>query len=128
MLIFMFFSFVWCAIYSYIIHTDISFDFDALTGIFGCFNPKFVWLHLFNGLFLTSFGALALTISLKFVPVIVFANALILEIPLSQIIGCIVGIDKVPGFLSLIGFIIASLGFVLLAKGSHKRETQINNS
>ena len=75
------------------------------------------------GIFASFFGNVGYVISQFFFPPVIAASALLLEAPLSQVIGYWMHIDKFPGTQTIIGAISAIFGFYLLQRAERQRES-----
>ena len=59
----------------------------------------------------------AYSMSCKYFSPLVIGTAVLFEPIGSQIIGCILGLDKVPGFLTFLGTGVTLIGLFFVAKG-----------
>jgi hypothetical protein len=48
----------------------------------------------------------------------------LLEAPLAQIFSCLLGLDEIPGILTLIGGLVISVGLYFTIKGGVKRKNE----
>ena len=96
---------------------EISTDPDI--GSFGFFNVDY-WPYVVFGLgFFTgtcSYGSTAMV--LKYCSPLVLCTALLFTPFIGQAYGVLLGIDKLPGFLTLIGTLISMVGLYYVSVGS----------
>jgi len=88
-------------------------------GLFGFLRSD----NIISGLFLNSFmagflGVQGYTIALNYSSDLVVVNLLLLEPFGSQILGCYMGIDELPGFLTVAGLLTIMYAINLMHKGS----------
>ena len=101
-----------------ILFSDFTFDFNPVTGVFG-FLRKELWLYVivFYGFFTGACNQGAFAMSCKYFSPLVIGTAVLLEPIGSQVIGCIMGLDKIPGPMTFIGTIGTLIGLYFVARG-----------
>jgi hypothetical protein len=88
----------------------------------GFLNPYQPLLPLFAYWILASFfGNAGYTLSLLFYSPLVVSNASLVEPLLAETLGFLLGLDALPGFLTLIGTVFAIYGIVQIERGSRER-------
>ena len=98
------------------------FSFDPDTGCFGFlnFNQPVLPLVLFM-VFASFFGLAGYTLSLLFFSPLVSSSAYLLEPIFAQGLGYAVGLDLLPGFMTILGSIFAIYGIMYIDRGSRER-------
>ena len=77
---------------------SLLFSMDKYVGLFGFFDRSQALIALIPFALLGGFfGGTGYVIATKFFPPVVTATALLVELPISQLIGYYLGIDKFPG-------------------------------
>lgn len=85
-------------------------------------NPNQPLMQLFFfGLFASFLGSAGYTLSLLFYSPLVTCNAYLIEPLLAQTLGYLLGLDKLPGFMTAIGTVFAIYGIMYIDKGSRER-------
>ena len=101
------------------------FSMDKYVGVFGFFDRSqaliaFIPFGLFGGFF----GGTGYVVATKFFPPVVTATALLVELPICQLIGYYLGIDKFPGLQTIIGAIFAVVGLLCMQHAQKQRAAQ----
>ena len=104
---------------------DVEFSMDPLRGVFGWMVPSELYLTVGLGLFSNFFGSAGILISMYFVSPVLMSNIMLLEPISAQILGCVMGLDKVPGAVSFVGAGIAMLGLYIIGRGSSIKEREL---
>ena len=104
---------------------SVEFTMDPAHGVFGWMVPKELYLTLGLGLFSGFFGTAGIIISLYFVSPFLMSNIMLLEPISAQILGCVMGLDKVPGVVSFLGGAVAILGIFIIGLGSGRKEREL---
>ena len=97
-----------------------SFDLDPHTGVFGYLGGSLdysLYVIFVYGLFTGAFNMGAYSMSCKYFSPLVIGTAVLFEPIGSQIIGCIIGLDKIPGYMTFLGTAVTLLGLFFVAKG-----------
>lgn len=99
------------------------FSNDPVWGCLGFMNSQ-TWLfcYLVFGLFTSVFFSVGTIMSTLFFSPLVVACAFLLEPFVAQLVGCALGLDNVPGFLTWLGAALAMVGLVFFFLGSRKQE------
>ena len=98
-------------------------DADPHTGVFGFLNPgeegwwKVAYVILVYGFFTGACNMGAYSMSCKYFAPLVIGTAVLFEPIGSQIIGCLLGLDKIPGIMTFIGTGVTLVGLFFVAKG-----------
>lgn len=58
---------------------------------------------------------------------IVIGTAVLFEPIGAQIVGCVIGIDKLPGIITFIGTFVTTIGLYLITKGSQLKSLITND-
>lgn len=76
-------------------------------GLFGFLRSDNIFISLFFNSFLAGFwGTQGYTIAMNYCSDLVVVNLLLLEPFLSQMLGCWMGLDEMPGVMTVIGLVI----------------------
>src|SRR5258708_6700315 len=104
MMFIMIFSEIILLVIGCICFSDFTQDTDPHTGAFGFLNDG-LWMYviLVYGFFTGACNQGSFAMSCRYFSPIVIGTAVLFEPIGSQIIGCIMGIDKVPGIMTFIG-------------------------
>lgn len=88
------------------------------TGVFGFLDPEYAFYTIFVvGLITGSIALYSSAVSLKYYPPVVLLIAYLFEPLISQLISCLMKIDKAPGILTYIGGIFTLLGILSVIYG-----------
>lgn len=91
------------------------FSFDVHRGCLGFLNPEIALFTIFPyGILTALFGSAGYVLCLLFYSPMVAANAYLLEPFIAQALGYFLGLDALPGLLTLVGTIFAVSGIVFL--------------
>jgi hypothetical protein len=107
--------------------SGVSMDMNIFTGAFGFLNLEIIVYAIFAvGLI----GAVMLgsyVYAIKYVSPIALCTAFLFEPLVSQTVGCLLNIDKLPGILTLLGTSIVLFGLYYVSKGgaANKQEKQV---
>ena len=104
---------------------DYEFSMDPVRGVFGWMVPSELYLTVGLGLFTNFFGTAGILISLYFVSPVLMSNIMLLEPISAQILGCVMGLDKVPGAVSFVGAGVAMIGLFIIGRGSGRKEKEL---
>ena len=104
---------------------DVEFSTDPARGVFGWMVPEELYLTVGLGLFSNFFGTAGILISMYFVSPVLMSNIMLLEPISAQILGCVMGLDKVPGAVSFVGAAVAMLGLFIIGRGSGRKEREL---
>ena len=80
------------------------------------------------GLFTNFFGSAGILISMYFVSPVLMSNIMLLEPIGAQILGCVMGLDKVPGAVSFVGAGVAMIGLFIIGRGSGSKERELTKT
>ena len=114
----MIFSNIILITFGVLVFSDFTLGFDPLTGAFGFFTPE-LWLYVIfvYGFFTGACNMGAYSMSCKYFSPLVIGTAVLFEPIGSQIIGCLLGLDKIPGFLTFLGTFVTLIGLFYVAQG-----------
>lgn len=99
------------------------FSIDAVYGCFGFLNPDTIVFAFFAfGIPCCIFGSAGYVLCLLFYSPIITTNSFLLEPFFAQVMGFALGLDKLPGWLTLVGTIFTVGGILFLQKGSNTRK------
>ena len=104
---------------------EVEFSMDPESGVFGWMDPGQLELTVGLGLFSNFFGTAGILISMYFVSPVLMSNIMLLEPISAQILGCVAGLDKVPGVVSFVGAAVAILGLYIIGRGSGIKEREL---
>lgn len=76
------------------------------------------------GIFCSFFGSAGYVLTLLFFSPLVTSNAYLIEPFIAQTLGYFLGLDKMPGILTLVGTLSALAGIVFIAKGDKERSAE----
>jgi hypothetical protein len=99
--------------------------FDPEHGTFGYFTSE----HSFYVIFGVGFvgGALyycSVAMTLKYFSALVLCTSLLFQPFIAQAIGCLMGIDRLPGICTYVGTLITLVGFFFVSKGGDIKKNQ----
>lgn len=97
-----------------------TLGFDPKTGFLGFLGKDLnlaLYVLLVYGFFTGACNMGAYSMSCKYFSPLVIGTAVLFEPIGSQIIGCIIGLDKIPGFLTFLGTLVTMGGLFFVAKG-----------
>ena len=101
----------------------VIFSMDPETGCFGFLDPSaFVFAHFVWGLLAIYAGYHAYLLTLYFYPPQLCTAVMMTEPFLSQVWGVMVGIDKMPGWITFAGALLQVIGIVLIGCGDRRRK------
>jgi hypothetical protein len=96
----------------------ITLNMDPTTGVFGFLTPSnFVYASFFVGFLGGALCYASYGYVLKFFSPVVLCTALLFDPFVSQTLGCIFGLDKSPGILTLMGSLITLVGIYYVSIG-----------
>ena len=99
------------------------FSLDPVIGCLGFFDKSCALVAFIPYGFLSSIcGSAGYVLSLMFYSPVVVANAFLLEPICAQILGYFLKIDKMPGYMTFMGIVIALMGVVLIDYTTRKKE------
>lgn len=55
---------------------------------------------------------------MRYLPTTVCLNAYLLEPYIAQVLGCLFGIDMMPGFMTIVGSILITLAILMINRGT----------
>ena len=91
------------------------FSTDPVWGAFGFLDLSQIFIAFVPyGIFCTFFGNVGYIFATIFFSPVVTASCLLVEPPLAQVFGYLWGIDKFPGFLTIMGGLVAIFGLFML--------------
>lgn len=101
-----------------ILFDDFTFDMNPFTGVFGFFDDE-LWLYVIfvYGFFTGACNMGAYSLSCKYFSPLVIGTTVLFEPIGSQILGCFMGLDKIPGPMTFIGSGITLAGLYFVMKG-----------
>ena len=103
-----------------ILNEEAKMNINRSNGLFGWLSADIAFTSIFFfGFFATFFGSVGYVLSMQFYSPITCMNAYLLEPVFAQLLGCIFGIDKSPGIVTILGVIAIAFGTVIANKGSH---------
>ncbi|CAI2370168.1 unnamed protein product [Moneuplotes crassus] len=110
--------------------TENFYSFDPHFGFFGWASDTYlVYSLVFVGTFTGLVGVGGYVFILNFFPPHIVGSILLMEPVLAQILGCILGQDNMPGFITYLGCFGITVGLGISIKGDlEKSKKQIKNS
>lgn len=101
-----------------ILFKDFTLSFDPKTGAFGFLQPH-LWLYVIfvYGFFTGACNMGAYSMSCKYFSPLVIGTAVLFEPIGSQILGCILGLDHIPGWMTFMGTGVTLVGLYFVARG-----------
>ncbi|CAI2370412.1 unnamed protein product [Moneuplotes crassus] len=111
--------------------TEIFYSFDPNFGVFGWASDTYlVYSLVFVGTFTGLVGVGGYVFILNFFPPHIVGSIYLLEPMLTQILGCILGQDNMPGFITYLGCFGITVGLGISIKGDleKSKEQVINNT
>ena len=101
------------------------FSTDPIHGCFGFLNPKVALIAFVPyGILSSLFCGVGFVLCLFFYSPAVTSNAFLLDPFVSEAMGYFLGIDKLPGLLTLFGTILIITGIVYLQKGNNAHQAK----
>ena len=98
------------------------FSTDPVYGCLGFLNPEVALIAFVPyGIMSSFFGGAGYVLCLLFYSPAVTSNAFLLEPFVSEALGYYMGLDKLPGVLTIIGTVAIVAGVVYLQKGNNSR-------
>lgn len=97
-----------------------TLDCDPKTGVFGFLgggSQLALYVIFVYGFFTGACNMGAYSMSCKYFSPLVIGTAVLFEPIGSQVIGCILGLDKIPGLLTFLGTGVTLVGLFFVAKG-----------
>ena len=97
-----------------------TLNFDPHSGVFGFLGGGThlaLYVIFVYGFFTGACNMGAYSMSCKYFSPLVIGTAVLFEPIGSQIIGCLLGLDKIPGALTFIGTAVTLVGLFFVAKG-----------
>ena len=95
---------------------------DPVYGCFGFLNRSTAFEALVPFGFLAAFcGSAGYVLCLLWYSPVVTSNSYLIEPFIAQALGCAIGIDEMPGLLTLLGTVLAIVGIMYLQKGNNER-------
>ena len=76
------------------------------------------------GFFSAFCGSAGYVLCLLWYSPVVTSNSYLVEPFIAQALGCAIGIDEMPGALTLIGTLLAIAGIMFLQKGNNERQVK----
>ena len=105
--------------------SSFTLDTDPRTGAFGYWaSGDALYVVLVYGLFTGACNMGAYSMSLRYFSPLVVGTAVLFEPIGSQALGCLLGLDKVPGPLTLLGTAVTLAGLYFVARGSQRSAQQ----
>lgn len=100
----------------------IFWSLDPIHGCFGFLNlwDQDPWPVILYGVFAGFIGQSGYTVATLYFSPFMCSMCFLTEPPIAQIEGFLLGMDKVPGWLTYLGGIVAIIGIVFIEKGSHQ--------
>mmetsp|Transcript_9622 Transcript_9622/g.16160 ORF Transcript_9622/g.16160 Transcript_9622/m.16160 type:complete len:299 (+) Transcript_9622:647-1543(+) len=81
-------------------------NLHASNGLFGWLNSENCFeVVFFYGFFCTFLGSVGYILSMQFFSPLVCMNAFLMEPIVAQVLGCLVGIDRIPNFLTILALL-----------------------
>eukprot|EP00347_Sterkiella_histriomuscorum_P001845 403370459 len=100
-----------------------TFNFNSQTGVFGFFDRSYALYTIFVcGMITGSVSIYSAAVSLKYFPPVLLLIAYLFEPLISQLISCLMRIDKAPGLLTYLGGIFTLIGILAIFYGGQKLE------
>jgi hypothetical protein len=126
MLFIMIFSNIFIVIMGCMLFENFTFGFDRHTGVFG-FLKADLWLYVVisYGFFTGACNQGSFAMSCRYFSPLVIGTAVLLEPIGSQIIGCLMGLDKVPGAMTFLGTLGTLVGLYFVTKGGQLKSQLI---
>ena len=99
---------------------DSKINLDREHGLLGWLSADLVFQTIFClGFFATFFGSVGYLLSMQFYSPMTCMHAYLMEPFFAQILGYMYGIDKAPGYITIIGVIAVAFSTVLVNKGTY---------
>eukprot|EP00347_Sterkiella_histriomuscorum_P015110 403358284 len=106
-----------------LIFDTFTFDFSKQTGVFGFFDPQYVLYTIFIvGMITGSVSIYSAAVVLKYYPPVVLLIAYLFEPLISQLISCMMNIDRAPGLLTYLGGFFTLIGILAVTYGGNQLE------
>ena len=106
-------TFIFCVIA--VLGEDATIDFNTSQGLFGWLDNQISFVTIFfYGFLATFFGSAGYLFSLQFYSPLVVMNAHLLEPIIAQVLGCVMGIDKLPSFLTVTALMAVAISTFFL--------------
>lgn len=114
----MLFSNIILIVFGLCLFKDFTFDLNPTTGAFGFLDSN-LWAYVIfvYGFFTGACNMGSYSMSCKYFSPLVIGTAVLFEPIGSQIIGCVLGLDKIPGLMTFIGTGVTLVGLYFVAKG-----------
>lgn len=91
------------------------------TGFFGWGQPSnFLYTFFVMGVMCRSVTFIAYTLAIKTFSTVIVTNVFMTEPLISQVLGILLGIDKLPGFITFFGLIVTCCGLIVLSSSVSK--------
>lgn len=101
------------------------FSLDVENGCLGFLNPQVMFVALVPyGILAAFFGSAGYVLCLLFYSPVVTSNSYLIEPFIAQALGFMFGVDKIPGFMTLLGTLFAIAGIWYLQKGNNEKQAQ----
>ena len=123
-------NFVMCSLLAMIMTKGEAkiFSTDPVNGCLGFLNPQIALVSFIPyGILSSFFGSAGYVLCLLFYSPAVTSNAFLLEPFVSEGLGYYMGLDKLPGWLTLIGTVAIIAGIMYLQKGNNARQLKVSN-
>ena len=99
---------------------DAKLNLHRRHGLFGWLCSDLAFTSIFwMGFFATFCGSIGYLLSMQFYSPMACMNAYLLEPVFAQILGCVFGVDKRPGLLTIAGVIAIAVATVMVNKGTN---------
>lgn len=100
---------------------NFELGFDPEIGTFGYFNGEYAFYVIFGiGLIGGALYYCCVAMALKYFSALVLCSSLLFQPFVAQAIGCIMGIDQLPGACTYIGTVVTLFGFYFVSKGGEE--------
>ena len=118
-------NFIMCSLLAVLITKGEAkfFSTDPVHGCFGFLNPQVALIAFVPyGILSSFFGSAGYVLCLLFYSPAVTSNAFLLEPFVSEALGYYMGLDKLPGLMTLFGTILIIAGIMYLQQGNNLRQ------
>jgi drug/metabolite transporter (DMT)-like permease len=108
-----------------LVSNTFTFDFSEHTGIFGFLSShQCLYIFVIVGLFTGATMYASQGIALNYFSPLVMASAYLLEPLISQSLGCLLNLDKIPGIFTFLGTSISLGGIFMITKGGIENQKE----
>lgn len=103
--------------------SSFTLDLNWDTGVLGFFSsPQCLYIILVIGFFTGASQYASLAIAQKYFTPLVISSAYLMEPIIAQTLGCMFEIDKIPGWLTVLGGLVTLAGILAITIGGYELE------